>query len=116
MSWTNYHGHSRYCDGKGEIEDYIAKAKELKMRVLGMSSHAPVPFDTDWTMPKLKLPDYLLEMEELKSKHNNDEFTLLKSLEVDYIPDLTGPAHPDIVSANLDYVIEIGRASCRERV
>ena len=105
MSWTNYHGHSRYCDGKGEIEDYIAKAKELNIRVLGMSSHAPVPFDTDWTMPKLKLRDYLSEMEELKRKYNNDEFTLLKSLEVDYIPDLTGPAHPDIVSANLDYII-----------
>ena len=105
MSWSNYHGHCRYCDGKCEPEQYINKAKELNVRVLGMSSHAPVPFDTDWTMPKAELSNYLAEIEYLKSKHNNDDFTLLKSLEVDYIPGIAGPAHPDIVSANLDYII-----------
>ena len=105
MSWNNYHGHSRYCDGKGELVEYVEKAKELKVNVLGISSHAPVPFDTWWTMPEEKLPEYLTELNVLKQKHNNDDFTLLASLEVDFIPEITGPKNPKILSANLDYVV-----------
>jgi histidinol-phosphatase (PHP family) len=105
MSWSNYHGHCCYCDGKGEIEEYIKKAKELKIRVLGISSHAPVSFNSIWNMPKEKLPVYIAELNELKQKYNDDNFTLLSSLEVDFIAGLTGPASPEIIAANLDYII-----------
>jgi histidinol-phosphatase (PHP family) len=105
MSWSNYHGHCCYCDGKGEIETFIKKAKELNVRALGISSHAPLPFDSYWNMPKEKLPVYLAELNDLKQKYNNDDFTLLSSLEVDYIPGLSGPANPEIISANLDYTV-----------
>lgn len=105
MSWSNYHTHSCYCDGKGELEEYIIRAKELNFNALGLSSHAPVPFDTWWTMPKEKLPSYLAEINILKQKYNDKNFTLLSSLEVDYVPEMMGPAHLDILSAKLDYII-----------
>ena len=105
MSWSNYHGHSRYCDGKCELIDYVEKAKELDVRVLGISSHAPVPFDTWWTMPNDKLPEYLSELKDLKLKHNDENFTLLSSLEVDYIPTILGPSNQKIIDAELDYIV-----------
>ncbi|MCL2073989.1 MAG: histidinol-phosphatase [Marinilabiliaceae bacterium] len=105
MSWSNYHCHSCYCDGKGELIDYIAKAKELKVKVLGISSHAPVPFAAWWTMSENNLPQYLKQINTLKQKHNNKDFTLLSSLEVDFIPNVIGPKSPSIISANLDYIV-----------
>jgi histidinol-phosphatase (PHP family) len=104
MSWSNYHGHCHYCDGKGKPEEYIERAIDLKMPVLGISCHAPVPFETTWTMPAEKLPVYLDEMTALKTQFQ-DKISLLTSLEVDYIPGLAGPLHPQILNANLDYVV-----------
>ncbi len=102
--WTNYHGHSKYCDGHGEIEDYVLKAIELNMAAIGISSHAPVPFPTVWTMPEDKLESYLGEIDKLKVKYES-QISVLKSLEVDYIPNLCSPHHPLITSSNLDYII-----------
>ncbi|ASB50554.1 histidinol-phosphatase [Alkalitalea saponilacus] len=104
MSWSNYHGHSFYCDGRKAPEEYIPAALEQGMKIIGFSCHAPVPFETGWTMPKDKLPQYLLDIEQLQSKNFNG-LLVLKSLEVDYIPDIAGPLHPDILSAKLDYVV-----------
>ncbi len=104
MSWSNYHGHCHYCDGKGTPEEYVQKAIEKRMPVLGISCHAPVPFETTWTMRGEKLPLYIEEMTLLKKQYH-DKIQLLTSLEVDYIPGLAGVLHPKIVSANLDYVV-----------
>lgn len=104
MGWTNYHGHCEYCDGQGKIEDYIQKAIELDMDAIGISSHAPVPFPTDWTMPGYKLNSYLDELDALKAKYK-DQITVFKALEVDYIPGLASPKHQKIVAANLDYTV-----------
>ncbi|MBR8535487.1 histidinol-phosphatase [Carboxylicivirga sediminis] len=104
MGWTNYHGHCDYCDGQGKIEDYILKAIELKMDAIGISSHAPVPFWTDWNMQAENLPAYLREVEELKAKYEG-RIAVYKSLEVDYIPQLISAKHDLIKNAELDYVV-----------
>lgn len=104
MRWTNYHGHSKYCDGHGEIEDYILKAIELDMASIGISSHAPVPFDTVWTMPQDKINSYLEDIDLVKNKYGN-QINIYKSLEIDYIPDIMSPKHPNILNYDLDYTI-----------
>ena len=104
QDWANYHGHTFYCDGKESPETYVKKAIKLGMRVLGISSHAPVGFKTDWNMEPVKLPDYLGELSALKDKYQ-DSIKLLSSMEVDYIPGEAGPAHARIASANLNYVV-----------
>ncbi|MDG5800922.1 histidinol-phosphatase [Marinilabiliaceae bacterium ANBcel2] len=104
MSWSSYHSHCYYCDGKGSPSQYIKEAIDKGVKVLGFSSHAPVPFKTDWTMPVEKLPEYLQRIDELKLKHYGD-LLILKSLEVDYIPGVTGVNHPLIKNSKLDYTI-----------
>ncbi|MDR2928861.1 MAG: histidinol-phosphatase [Cytophagaceae bacterium] len=103
--WNNYHGHSCYCDGVGTPEQYVEKAQELGIKTLGISSHAPLPFDTGWTMPSAKLQVYLDDLNGLKAKYDSAGFTLLSSLEVDYIRGIAGPAHPIITAANLNYIV-----------
>jgi histidinol-phosphatase (PHP family) len=103
-AWANYHGHSSFCDGHETPEAYIEKAIELGMKTLGISSHAPVPFDTDWNMPQHRLPEYLEMMSTLKHKYK-EQINVLASMEVDYIPGMAGPVHEQTISSNLDYVI-----------
>ncbi|NPA37901.1 MAG: histidinol-phosphatase [Chlorobi bacterium] len=104
MRWRNYHGHCDYCDGRASMEDFIKAAIEFDMAAIGISSHAPVPFDTSWTMPGDKLDDYLNELKLLKRKYS-DKIEVLSSLEADYIPGITGPGSERIKSLGLDYVI-----------
>ncbi|TLX78272.1 histidinol-phosphatase [Labilibacter sediminis] len=104
MSWTNYHGHCSYCDGHKEVEDYIIEAINRKMPVIGFSSHAPVPFDCFWTMPHERLSSYIKDISELKEKYNA-QIRVLTSLEIDYIPNLTGPNFPFLDDVQLDYKI-----------
>ncbi|WP_291858011.1 histidinol-phosphatase [Marinilabilia sp.] len=103
-SWANYHGHSFFCDGQGAPEEYVLKAIDLGISTLGISSHAPLPFDTGWNMPLKKMPVYLNQLSRLKQKYR-DRINLLTSMEVDYIPLLMGPGHPRIQTANLDYIV-----------
>ena len=104
MRWRNYHGHCNYCDGRGTIEEFVLKAIELDMAAIGISSHAPVPFETAWTMPGDKLEDYIKEIKFLKEKYK-DDIDVLMSLEVDYIPGVADPGSSLVKSCGLDYVI-----------
>ncbi len=104
MSWINYHGHSNYCDGHGRIEEYIQSAIDLHMPAIGISSHAPVPFDCFWTMKEKDLSLYLKELEDLKVKYK-DKIDVYKSLEVDYIPGVAGPSIVKEKELPLDYLI-----------
>jgi histidinol-phosphatase (PHP family) len=104
MSWSNYHGHCYYCDGKEVPEAYVKEAFRLQMRVIGFSCHAPLPFETGWTMLAHKLNDYLAEIDLVKSNAPVG-LTILKSLEVDFIPGIMSPNHADIRALGLDYVV-----------
>ncbi len=104
MSWSNYHGHCYYCDGKEVPEAYVKEALRQQMRVIGFSCHAPLPFETGWTMPADKLGAYLAEID-LVSRKAPKGLTVLKSLEVDYIPEIMRPNHPEIQALELDYVV-----------
>ena len=82
--------HSHYCDGEGQLEDYIKKAIERKMFAIGFSGHAPLPFVSDWHMKKVRLDEYLNEISVLKNKYDKD-IKIYSGLEVDYIVGIIGP-------------------------
>lgn len=108
MNWTNYHMHSHYCDGVGQLETYVKKAIDKKMFAIGFSGHAPVPFITDWHMKKSSLASYINDINTLKNKYRND-IQIYSGLEVDYIPGKTGPntfreQHLDIIIGSIHYV------------
>lgn len=98
--WTNFHTHSDYCDGKGELMDYVQRATELNLMSLGFSSHAPVPFQTRWTMKPDRLNDYLDAIHTLKKSTTGLE--IYSGLEVDFIPEVTSP---NLFKNRLDYTI-----------
>jgi histidinol-phosphatase (PHP family) len=101
MNWTNYHTHCNYCDGEGELEAYVTEAIEKNMYAMGFSSHAPVPFNSDWHMQLDHLDKYISEIELLKEKYK--ELKIYSGLEVDYIP---GQMRPNAYSdRNLDLII-----------
>jgi histidinol-phosphatase (PHP family) len=100
----NYHTHTRHCDGSGEPREFAEAALRKGMPRLGFSGHNVVPFPTDWTMPRENLASYLRETRALKETYRG-RLEVYVGLEVDYIPGLTSPSHPDIGALGLDFVI-----------
>jgi histidinol-phosphatase (PHP family) len=97
--WSNFHTHSNYCDGNGELNDYVSEAECLNMLSLGFSSHAPLPFSNKWCMKEDQLNNYLAEIAVLKKKSAVDIYT---GLEIDFIP---GVISPTDFKDKLDYTI-----------
>lgn len=83
---TNYHTHPAYCDGEGTVEEIVRAALAAGLREIGLSSHAPLPFETDWTMPPARLPAYVAEVEAARERFGG-RITVLLGVELDWIPD-----------------------------
>lgn len=101
---TNFHTHTTYCDGKSSMEDMILKARELNYSHLGFSSHAPLPFQTQWAIPEQKLENYFSDLQHLRQKYQH-KIKIFNGLEIDFLPD-----YPDRISFfqnnyPLDYTI-----------
>ena len=99
---ANYHTHSLYCDGKSTLEEQVHAAEQCGLLQLGFSSHAPVPFENNFAMVEEKLPDYIQEIDRLQQ---TTLVSLLKSLECDYIPEMTVDFAKRQTEDGLDYVI-----------
>lgn len=104
MTWTNYHTHSHFCDGVGEPQAYVEQALKENLKALGFSSHAPLPFEDDWTLTFDTLPTYCDTIKELKKQHA-PELPIYLSLEIDYIPDEASPTAAKFQTVGLDYTI-----------
>jgi histidinol-phosphatase (PHP family) len=89
MILANYHTHCHFCDGQGELESYVVEAINKNMCAIGFSSHAPVPFKSDWHMQSDDLDKYLSEIDSLKKRYK--EIKIYSGLEVDYIPGQINP-------------------------
>lgn len=100
----NYHSHTDYCDGFSTAEDMIKSAIEKGFNYYGVSSHAPLPFDTDWTMKEKDLNQYIDEINYLKQKYK-DRITVLLGLEIDYLQDSESTLVKDGLLSGIDYII-----------
>jgi histidinol-phosphatase (PHP family) len=103
---TNYHQHSSFSDGKGSLEDCANAALKAGLTGLGFSDHAPLPFDTDWTMPLARLDEYRAEVRRLRSAFRG-RLDICMGLEMDYLPDASTIAfqRDQVLSLGWDYVI-----------
>ncbi len=104
MNLTNYHSHCTFCDGRAPMEEYVKTAIQAGFTVYGVSSHAPLPFPTEWTMPMEQLPAYLRELGRLKEKYAG-QIELCGGLEIDYLNDRHNAAIPLFQELPLDYRI-----------
>lgn len=99
---ANLHTHGEFCDGKIAMRIMAALAKEAGYGVLGFSSHAPLPFATEWTMEPDRFNEYLATVRDLAARHG-PQLDILAGLEIDYIEGMCGPA--DDRFPDLDYRI-----------
>jgi histidinol-phosphatase (PHP family) len=104
MRPTNYHTHSRFCDGVGEPAEYAEAAVSKGFAALGFSSHAPLPFESDWTMKPADLPRYAAEIRSLAERYRGT-LEIYLGLEIDYIPGVMGPSDERFAKAGLEYTI-----------
>lgn len=104
MNRTNYHSHCLYCDGRAAMEDFVRFAVAQGYSAYGISSHAPLPFPTAWTMEWDRMDDYLTEFAGLKQKYAG-QIELYIGLEIDYLNEKDNPASPCFQRLPLDYRI-----------
>ena len=104
MHYTNYHGHCHYCDGQQAPEAYVEAALAEGMVGYGFSSHAPLPYGLSWPMPADQVVAYRQEIAALRQRYA-DRIPIYCGLEIDYIPQVTGPNHPRWQELALDYTI-----------
>ena len=104
MHYSNYHGHCHYCDGQEAPKAYVEAALAEKMSSYGFSSHAPLPYNLSWPMPAERLNAYRQDITSLQQSYA-DRIAIYCGLEIDYIPQVTGPNHPRWKELNLDYTI-----------
>ncbi|MGD9568517.1 MAG: histidinol-phosphatase HisJ [Sedimentibacter sp.] len=104
MYKTNLHTHTDYCDGKCKTEEMILSAIECKFHSIGISTHGPVPFETDWNIKKEKVEEYIDEVLFLKKKYKN-EIQVFLGMELDYIPEIGFDEFTQKLIKRLDYYI-----------
>lgn len=109
MFWTNYHTHTKYCDGTENAEAYLRAAMEQDVRAIGFSSHAPMPVNATWTLTPEDFGDYVAEMGRLRaqyrdkaSQHGTEVFV---GLEIDYLPGVSWWDTMGNALRQLDYTI-----------
>ncbi|KAA6330546.1 Histidinol-phosphatase [termite gut metagenome] len=104
VNLTNYHSHCSFCDGRAPLEEFIKAAIAQGFTSYGVSSHAPLPFSTHWTMDREKVSDYLGEFARLKEKYAS-QIELYVGMEIDYLNEESNPACIYFRELPLDYRI-----------
>ena len=100
----NFHTHCRYCDGKGNPEDFITKAVNQQFTAFGFSSHAPLPFHNNFSIKKENMSQYVEEINHLRSKYA-EILPIFLGLECDYIPQISSSFQQFKEKHGLDYII-----------
>ena len=103
-SLSSIHTHSRYCDGHGEIYEYVEAAMGAGLRAYGASGHAPLPFECDYAFPLASLDSYSADVR-LLATHYGDRFPILLGLELDYLPGFTDFYQREFLSRQFDYFV-----------
>ncbi len=99
----DYHSHSRFCDGRGDLGEYAESALSRGLAHFGFSGHAPCPVASEWHMRSGDLRLYLQEARAIAGRLAG-RIEVLVGLEADYIPAVSSPRRIRDAN-NLDFVI-----------
>ncbi len=90
---TNYHTHSRFCDGDNTLEEIVLSAIDKGFDVIGFSGHGYTPFDLSYCMKNTD--EYLSSLKDLKEKYKDkievcigieeDALSLINRADYEYI-------------------------------
>lgn len=102
---SNYHTHTKWCDGAATSREMIDAAISRGFDAIGFSSHAMLPGDMlDWPLTTEKLPRYAAEIRALAAEYAG-RIKVLLGAEADYLPGEASPDRSVYASASLDYII-----------
>ncbi|MBP5516391.1 MAG: histidinol-phosphatase [Bacteroidales bacterium] len=101
---SNYHTHSHYCDGRGELREYVEYALAHGFSALGFSGHGPLPYDNKFSIKQEQYLDYCNEVRAMKAEYEG-RIEILLGLEMDYIPGIQEDFTPLIEKGGLEYSI-----------
>lgn len=101
---TNYHSHCLLCDGKAGMDAFLRFAVAKGFTSYGVSSHAPLPYHTHWSMDWENMADYLAEFNTVKQKYA-DRIEFYLGLEIDYLNEEYNPSSKHFQELPLDYRI-----------
>ena len=104
MNLTNYHSHTPYCDGRSNIEEFIATALFWGFSSYGVSPHSPIPYTSSCNMLRERVDEYILEMDMLKKKYEG-EIEIYTGMEIDYLGKEWNAANSYFQTLPLDYRI-----------
>ena len=68
MRYSNLHTHTRFSDGKADMEAFVRAAVERDMISIGFSDHSHTPCDLSYCMTKDRYEDYLRALERVKKE------------------------------------------------
>lgn len=104
MQPSNFHSHCHFCDGSHPPEDYVTQALQQGFRAYGFSSHAPLPFYTNWNMNAGHMQRYIGEIDRLKKTYRN-QIEIYTGLEIDFLDLSYNAGIPYFRDLPLDYRI-----------
>lgn len=98
------HSHTEFCDGRAQMEAFAREAVRRGFSHYGFTPHSPVPIQSPCNMTRGHVEDYNREFERITENHG-DKCRFYRGMEIDYLGEEWGPAHPYFDSLNLDYSI-----------
>jgi histidinol-phosphatase (PHP family) len=106
--FSSMHTHTKFCDGKDDIETMCRVAYEKSLFAIGFSAHAPVDkqlgWETNWNMKSSLIDEYAAQVLAAKERWHG-KLSVFLGLEVDYIKGKRSPLDGDITNLNFDYII-----------
>ena len=106
MSYSNFHTHTTFCDGKHTPEEMVAAAVRAGCPALGFSGHAYTPFDASFCMSPENTLRYRAEVTRLKEAYEG-KLRVLCGLEQDVLS-VTPDAPYDYLIGAVHYISKDG--------
>jgi histidinol-phosphatase (PHP family) len=105
MQLPDYHIHTPFCGhAGGEMEEYVARGRELGMPEMGFADHLPLFHieDPTLTMCREDLPRYVERVRQIQAA--NPDFPVRLGIEADYIRDHLDDVAQALALYEFDYI------------
>lgn len=104
---TNFHTHTKYCDGKNTPREMVEKAAELGFSALGFSGHAYTPPEPEYSMSLENTGIYKKEILALREEFRG-RLDIYCGIEMDYFS-VTDTSDFDYVIGSVHYLERDGK-------
>ena len=101
---SNYHTHTRWCDGSCSAREMVEAALAAGFKELGFSSHAMFPLSLDGYLSPERAADYAREIGSLKAEFA-DRISIRLGVEADFVKGVASPDRAVYAGMGVEYVI-----------